>query len=82
MTTTAERKVEFMSERLRDGYTIYLATALRVIQFTQNSVSKWRAAGVEPFYARNGSLYVVEGTSKGKPRFVCADYCQLTARGC
>lgn len=54
------------------GLTIYASTRLRVTKFTPSTVAKIRANGAEPFkIGKDGTLRMLEGWTKGKPRFVC-----------
>lgn len=57
---------------LAAGRTVYVGTTLRVTTFSPKTVANIRARGVEPFkLGADGSLRMVEGWTKGAPRFVC-----------
>lgn len=81
MTNSNEAKLAWITEQIEAGRTVYFCTALRATPFTAKSIAKFRALGVEPIkLGSTGDLRMLEGFTKGKPRFVCANYCELRAQ--
>ena len=75
-----EQKIAWIRERIAEGLTVSFATALRVTQFSPRNSAKLEAAGF-PFVkvGSDGCLLMIEGFSGGKPRYVDADGCRVTA---
>lgn len=52
------------------GYTVQVATYLRATRVNKKARNAWRAAGFEFFkHAADGTLLMIGGQSKGKPRY-------------
>lgn len=61
-----------MLDAIASGLTVYIGTAYRVTSFSPKTVARIRAGGHEPFkVGSDGSLLMLAGYSKGKPRFDC-----------
>lgn len=53
------------------GQTVHVATMTRITSWTPKAIARNRAAGAEPFkVGKDGCLRMLEGWSKGSPRYV------------
>jgi hypothetical protein len=60
-----------LNAAIDQGRTVQVATAFRVTRVTPKARDSWRAAGFEFFKgAADGALLMIEGQTKGKPRYV------------
>lgn len=59
-----------LNAAIDDGYTVQVATHLTAARVTPKSRAAWRAAGHEVFkHAADGTLLMIAGQTKGKPRY-------------
>jgi len=62
------------------GKTVTIATAYRVVPVKAKHRAAWAAAGFEFFKASaDGATLMIDGQSKGKPRYVCISGAKVTA---
>jgi hypothetical protein len=63
-----------------DGYMVQIATYLRVYRITAKTRAGWTKAGFDMFKAdADGTTWMAEGTTKGKPRYVIINGCKVQA---
>jgi len=61
---------ERLNAAIDDGFTVQVSTYLRANRVTPKSRNAWRAAGHETFrHAADGTLLMIAGQTKGKPRY-------------
>jgi len=59
-----------LNTALDEGYTVQVSTYLRAARVTAKSRNTWRAAGHEVFkHDADGTLLMIAGQTKGKPRY-------------
>ena len=70
-----------LNAAIDDGFTVQVATYLRAARVTPKSRNAWRAAGYEAFkHDDDGTLLMIAGQSKGKPRYeAILSTCKITA---
>ena len=67
-------KSAWIEERLAEGKTVYLGTALRLTKVTPRTMRRFTDAGTPLFKVTGGHLLMLEGR-----HYVNADYCSLRA---
>ena len=62
------------------GKTVTVHTYTRRVTIKQKHVKSWADAGY-PFFKTDekGANLMIDGQSKGKPRYACIDWCRVTA---
>jgi hypothetical protein len=70
-----------LNAAIDEGFTVQVATYLRAARVTPKSRNAWRAAGHETFkHAADGTLLMIAGRTKGKPRYEAVlSTCKITA---
>jgi tRNA A37 N6-isopentenylltransferase MiaA len=61
---------ERLNAAIDNGFTVQVTTYLRAARVTPKSRNAWRAAGYEAIkHAADGTLLMIAGQTKGKPRY-------------
>ena len=68
------KKLEWIKERLSDGMTVYLQTALQATKVTKKNFDNFEEFGGMFKTDSNDSLYIRRGKN-----WDCVDYCRLSA---
>jgi hypothetical protein len=77
MTMTLAQKI---NTALDAGKTVTIATYTKVLTVKPKHRQAWRNAGFEFFKTdATGATLMIGGQSKGRPRYVCIDWCKITA---
>lgn len=70
MSDTTAPLADRLNAAIDAGYTVQVATYLRAARVTPKSRNAWREAGHEVFkHDDKGTLLMIAGTTKGKPRY-------------
>jgi hypothetical protein len=71
---------EKINAALDAGKTVTIANYLRITQVKPKHRKMWRDAGHEFFKTdAKGATLMIDGQSKGKPRYACIDGTKITA---
>jgi hypothetical protein len=72
-------KADKINKALEDGYTVMVTTYLKSFRITPKTAKSWKEAG-HPYFKMDGkSCVMIEGHSRGKPRYACIDGNRITA---
>lgn len=68
-----------LNEFALNGKTIVIETYARTTKVKPSNVKEWLEAGYEYFKQdENGDKFMIGGIKKGKPRYVCINFCKVS----
>lgn len=70
----AQAKMDWITQSLNGGKTVYVCTYTRATKITKKTVDAWNNAGRPLFRVSGNSLYMGAGK-----RYDCIDFCALRA---
>ena len=78
--TQAQTLADKINAAIDSGHMIQVSTYLRHTRVTAKTREGWRKAGFEFFKANaEGQTMMIDGQSKGKPRYVLIGGCKIQA---
>lgn len=72
--TKGERMFHWINERIAEGRTVYVTTALKATKVSPRTVASFKKDGHEVFKLAGGSCYMARGKA-----WDCIDFCRITA---
>ncbi len=67
----AAAKLEWIEAQIAAGRTVIHATYTRITPWKPKNYASFKASGIAPFKATDTGLWMYEGSTRGKPRYVC-----------